>query len=76
MQLIKTNGDRAIQLAVAGKLRSNLETQRRALNYFAQDLDVDIERENIIAVLSALGIKGEPERFFDRTYLTAAMVKP
>ncbi len=76
MQLIKTNGDRAIQLAVAGKLRSNLEAQRRALNYFAQDLDVDIERENIIAVLSALGIKGEPERFFDRTYLTAAMVKP
>jgi len=76
MQLIKTNGDRAIQLAVAGKLRSNLKTQRRALNYFAQDLDVDIERENIIAVLSALGIKGEPERFFDRTYLTAAMVKP
>jgi ABC-type nitrate/sulfonate/bicarbonate transport system substrate-binding protein len=76
MQLIKTNGDKAIQLAVAGKLRGNPETQRRALNYFSQDLDVDIERENVVALLAALGIKGEPEHFFDRTYLTAAMVKP
>ena len=76
MQLIRTNGDKAIQLAVAGKLRGDPETQRRALKYFAQDLDVDIDRENIIAVLSVLGIKGEPERFFDRTYLSRAMAKP
>jgi len=76
MQLIRTNGDKAIQLAVAGKLRGDPETQRRALNYFAQDLDVDIDRENIIAVLSVLGIKGEPERFFDRTSLSRAMAKP
>ena len=76
MQFIKTNGDKAIQLAVAGKLRGNPDTQRRALTYFAQDLDVDIERENIAALLSALGIKGEPEHFFDRTYLSRATAKP
>ena len=76
MQFIKTNGDKAIQLAVAGKLRGNPDTQRRALTYFAQDLDVAIERENIAALLSALGIKGEPEHFFDRTYLSRATAKP
>jgi NitT/TauT family transport system substrate-binding protein len=76
MQLIKTNGDKAIQLAVSGKLRGNPETQRRALSYFARDLDVDLEKENVVALLAALGIKGEPERFFDRTYLSVAMAKP
>ena len=76
MQLIKTNGDKAIQLAVAGTLRGNPETQRRALTYFAQDLDIDLEKENVVALLAALGIKGEPERFFDRTYLSVAMAKP
>jgi ABC-type nitrate/sulfonate/bicarbonate transport system substrate-binding protein len=74
MQLVRSNSDKAIQLA-AGKLRGNPDTQRRALSYFAQDLDVGIERENIAALLTALGIKGEPERFFDRTYLSRAISK-
>ena len=76
MQLIKGNRDKAIQLAVAAKLRGNPETQRRALDYFAQDLDVEIQRENIVALLAALGIKGEPERFFERSYLSRALAKP
>jgi NitT/TauT family transport system substrate-binding protein len=76
MQLIKVNRDKAIQLAVAAKLRGNPETQRRALDYFAQDLDVEIQRENIVALLAALGIKGEPERFFERSYLSRALAKP
>jgi NitT/TauT family transport system substrate-binding protein len=76
MQLIKVNRDKAIQLAVAAKLRGNPETQRRALDYFAQDLDVEIQRENIVALLAALGIKGEPERFFERSYLSRALGKP
>jgi len=76
MQLIKSNKERAIQLAVAAKLRGNPESQRRALDYFARDLDVNIERENVVALLSALGIKGEPDRFFDRSYLARATAKP
>jgi NitT/TauT family transport system substrate-binding protein len=76
MQLIKSNKEKAIQLAVAAKLRGNPETQRKALDYFAQDLGVEIERENIIALLTALAIKGEPDRFFDRSYLSRAMAKP
>ena len=76
MQLIKGNRDKAIQLAVAAKLRGNPETQRRALDYFAQDLDVEIQRDNIVALLAALGIKGEPERFFERSYLSRALAKP
>jgi NitT/TauT family transport system substrate-binding protein len=76
MQLIKSNKEKAIQLAVAAKLRGNPETQRKALDYFAQDLGVGIERENIIALLTALAIKGELDRFFDRSYLSRAMAKP
>jgi NitT/TauT family transport system substrate-binding protein len=76
MQLIKGNREKAIQLAVAAKLRGNPETQRRALDYFAQDLDVEIERDNIAALLAALGIKGDPERFFERSYLARATAKP
>lgn len=75
IQLIKSNPEKALQMA-AGKLRGNPETQRRALSYFAQDLGVEIERANIVALLAALGIKGEPERFFDRTFLARATAKP
>jgi len=75
MQLIKTSPERALQTA-AGKLRGNPETQRRALSYFAQDLGVEIERANIVALLAALGIKGEPERYFDRTFVSRATAKP
>lgn len=75
IQLIKSNPEKALQMA-AGKLRGNPDTQRRALSYFAQDLGVEIERANIVALLAALGIKGEPERFFDRTFLARATAKP
>jgi ABC-type nitrate/sulfonate/bicarbonate transport system substrate-binding protein len=74
--LIKRDREKAIQLAVAGKLRGNPDIQRRALNYFAQDLGIEIERENIVALLTALAIKGEPDNFFDRSYLARAGVKP
>ena len=76
MQLIRSNKDKAIQLAAVSKIRGSPETQRRALDYFAQDLDVEIERANIAALLAALEIKGEPERFFDRSFLSRAMAKP
>ena len=75
IQLIRASPEKALQMA-AGKLRGNPETQRRALSYFAQDLGVEIERANIVALLAALGIKGEPERFFDRTFLSRATAKP
>ncbi|MEA2659472.1 MAG: NitT/TauT family transport system substrate-binding protein, partial [Candidatus Binatota bacterium] len=74
--LIKRDREKAIQFAIAGKLRGNPDIQRRALNYFAQDLGVEIERENIVALLTALAIKGEPDNFFDRSYLARAGVKP
>lgn len=75
IQLIKTNPEKSIQLA-AGKLRGTPGNQRRALGYFAQDLGVEIERENIAALLAALNIKGEPERFFDRSFLSRVLAKP
>jgi NitT/TauT family transport system substrate-binding protein len=75
IQMIKTSPEKTLQMA-AGKLRGNPDTQRRALSYFAQDLGVEIERANIVALLAALGIKGEPERFFNRTFLARATAKP
>jgi ABC-type nitrate/sulfonate/bicarbonate transport system substrate-binding protein len=76
MQLIQSNKDKSIQLALAAKIRGNPETQRKALDYFAQDLSVRIERENIVGLLEALGIKGDPERFFDRSFLSRAFTNP
>jgi NitT/TauT family transport system substrate-binding protein len=76
MQLIQSNKDKAIQLAIAAKIRGNPETQRKALDYFAQDLSVRIESENIVALLAALEIKGDPERFFDRSFLARALANP
>jgi hypothetical protein len=54
-------------------MRGNSGTQRKALDYFTQDLDAG---ENIVALLSALEIKGDPERFFDRSFPARALGKP
>lgn len=69
MRLIKSNKDKAIQLAIAAKLKGNPETQRKALDYYANDLNVEIERESIVALLKALEIKGDANDFFDRSFL-------
>ena len=69
MRLIKSNKDKAIQLAIAAKLKGNPETQRKALDYYANDLNVGIERESIVALLKALEIKGDANDFFDRSFL-------
>jgi NitT/TauT family transport system substrate-binding protein len=72
MRLIKSNRDKAIQLAIAAKLKGSPETQRKALDYYANDLNVQIERESIVALLKALEIKGDANDFFDRSFLLRA----
>jgi NitT/TauT family transport system substrate-binding protein len=72
MRLIKSDKDKAIHLAVAAKLKGNPQTQRAALDYYANDLNVQIERESIVALLKALGLKGDPNDFFDRSFLVRA----
>jgi hypothetical protein len=54
-------------------MRGNSVTQRKSLDYFAHGLDAG---ENIVALLSALGIKRDPERFFDRSFPARALGKP
>ena len=61
-------GKKTRRLGVIGTISHRPDSQRKALDYFAQDLDVEIEGENIVALLGALGIKGDPERFFDRSF--------
>lgn len=75
MRLIRTNKDKAIQLAAAAKLKGNLEAQRKALDYYANDLNVQIENESIVALLKALEIKGDANDFFDRSLLIRAGVE-
>ncbi|MDP2605749.1 MAG: ABC transporter substrate-binding protein [Deltaproteobacteria bacterium] len=72
MRLIKSDKEKAIQLAIAAKLKGNADTQRKALDYYADDLNVEIEKESIVALLKALEIKGDPNDFFDRSYLVRA----
>jgi NitT/TauT family transport system substrate-binding protein len=73
MRLIKSNKDKAIQLAIAAKLKGNPETQRKALDYYANDLNVEIDKESIVALLKALEIKGDANDFFDRSFLLRAV---
>ncbi|MBI4524959.1 MAG: ABC transporter substrate-binding protein [Deltaproteobacteria bacterium] len=73
MRLIKSDKNRAMQFAAAAKLKGNAETQRKALNYYANDLNVEVEQESIAALLKALGIKGDPDEFFDRSFLARAL---
>ena len=72
MRLIKSSRDKAIQLAMAAKLKGNPETQRKALDYYVNDLNVEIEKESIAALLKALEIKGDANDFFDRSSLLRA----
>jgi NitT/TauT family transport system substrate-binding protein len=72
MRLIKSNKEKAIQLAVTAKLKGNPQAQRKALDYYANDLNVEIERDSIAALLKALEIKGDANDFFDRSFLLRA----
>jgi len=71
--LIRKDKDRAVQLGKAYGLRGDLPTQRRALDYVADDFDIRLKKENLAALLNVLGIKKPPEDFFDETFLSRAL---
>jgi hypothetical protein len=47
--------------------------ERRALDYYAQDLDIRLGRENIAALLKQIEVSEAPQKYFDDTYLTRAI---
>lgn len=71
--LIRKDKDRAVELGRIHGLRGEPEIQRKALDYVADDFEGRLKRENIAALLNAIGVKGAPEQFFDQTFLSRSL---
>ena len=74
MRFIRENKDRAVELGKMHGLPGEPEMQRRALDYYAEDFDVRLKKENVDALLNVLGLKGGPDAFFDDSYLRRAEI--
>ncbi len=72
MALIRKDKDRAIAIGRSQGMRGDLALERRALDYYADDLDIRLKRENIAALLKAIGIAEPAQKFFDERFLTRA----
>ena len=70
--LIQKNKDAAVQLGKAYGLRGDIQTQRKALNYVADDFNIRLKKEHLAALLNVIGIKKAPEEFFDESFLSRA----
>ena len=73
MDLIRRDKEKAITLGRSHGLRGDTTIERKALDYYADDLDVRLKRENITALLKQIEIAEAPQKYFDETYLTRAI---
>lgn len=73
IDLIRRDKDRAIEMGKAHGLPGDPTYQRRALDYMADDFQVRLKTENLAAYMNVLGIGGEPEKFFDDSFLKRAL---
>lgn len=73
IDLIKRDKDRAIAIGKANGLRGDLAIERKALDYYADDLDLRIRKEQIGAYLKLLDINESADRYFDSSFLTRAI---
>jgi NitT/TauT family transport system substrate-binding protein len=73
MELIRRDKDKAIALGKSHGLRGDVAVERKALDYYAQDLDIRLGKENIAALLKQLDVAETPQKYFDDTYLTRAI---
>jgi ABC-type nitrate/sulfonate/bicarbonate transport system substrate-binding protein len=72
MELIRRGKDKAIALGKSQGLRGDLALERKALDYYADDLDIRLKKENIAALLKPIGISEAPQKYFDESFLTRA----
>jgi ABC-type nitrate/sulfonate/bicarbonate transport system substrate-binding protein len=72
MELIRRDKDKAIALGKSQGLRGDVTIERRALDYYVQDLDIRLGKENIAALLKQIDVQEAPQKYFDDTYLTRA----
>jgi len=73
MELIRRDKDRAIALGKSQGLRGDVAFERKALDYYAQDLDIRLKKENIAALLKQIDVSDPPQKYFDDSYLTRAI---
>jgi NitT/TauT family transport system substrate-binding protein len=74
MDLIRRDKDKAVALGKAQGLRGDVAFERKALDYYVQDLDIRLGKENIAALLKQIDISEGPQKYFDDAYLTRAVV--
>ena len=73
MELIRRDKDKAIALGKSQGLRGDVTMERKALDYYAQDLDIRLGKENIAALLKQIDVAETPQKYFDDNYLTRAV---
>ena len=56
-------------------MRGDAAMEPKALDYYVQDLDIRINKNNVEALLKLLDIADPPERFFDDSYLSRALAR-
>ncbi len=71
-ELIRRDKEKAIALGIRHGLRGDIAIERKALDYYAADLDIRLKKENITALLKQIDISDPPQKYFDDTYLTRA----
>jgi ABC-type nitrate/sulfonate/bicarbonate transport system substrate-binding protein len=72
-ELIRRDKDKAIALAKANGLRGDAAIERKALDYYADDLDLRLKKEQVAVYLKLLDVTEPPEKFFDDSFLTRAI---
>lgn len=73
MDFIRKNKDKAINLGKAEGLRGELAVERKALDYYADDLEVKLTPSNITALLKIVGSSEPAAKYFDDSYLNQAL---
>jgi len=73
--LIRHDKDKAIALGRANGLRGDPAIERKALDYYVDDLNVRLSKNNVEALLKLLDISDSSEKFFDDTYLHRAFAR-
>ena len=71
--LIRRDKEKAIALCIRHGLRGDIAIERKALDYYAADLDIRLKKENIAALLKQIDISDPPQKYFDDSYLTRAV---
>ena len=71
--LIRRDKEKVIALGIRHGLRGDIAIERKALDYYSDDLDIRLKKDNIAALLKQIDIPDPPQKYFDDTYLTRAV---